>query len=113
MVSNLERYKKDLDSLITRVLFSFFAIHERMFARGRSFDKEVRKVHKDKAGRASQNRSLISLNLSELVFRGEWLLIKQVLPTGCQISSATMRSQSHAGTSRTRPIRIAGLPFRT
>jgi len=77
MVSNLERYKKDLDSLITRGTLLFFAIQKECSPG--AFDKEVRKVHKDKAG------ELLKIVPSFVETYQSWyseakVLIKQVLP---------------------------------
>jgi hypothetical protein len=47
MVSNLDRYKRDLDSLIAKGERLFVAMQRECSPRG--FDEEVKKQYKDKA----------------------------------------------------------------
>jgi hypothetical protein len=77
MVPNLDRYKKDLESLIAKGLLLFFAIQKECSPE--AFDKEVKKQYKDKA-----DEFLKSVPSFQDSYQGWYseakVLIKQILP---------------------------------
>jgi hypothetical protein len=77
MVSNLDRYKKDLDSLIAKGELLFFAIQRECLPQ--EFDKEVKKQYKDKAEEFLMK--IPSFTDSYQVWYSEAkVVVKQILP---------------------------------